>query len=174
MSEFNLRALIREVADTSTIADPDTLAKEVASRIGRNHVRAALEQALPSLVQAMLSRQRGSFIVPGDQMRVGPQGLDVAGAPTSNRSRKVQGIRSMWAAQLRERICVGPKSYKFFGDCDADDLNSAASVREDHARQNAANAARLREIADLLTKHGVDTVRELPDSILGAALSDAA
>lgn len=172
--EFNLRALIREVADTSTIADPDTLAKEVASRIGRNHVRAALEQALPSLVQAMLSRQRGSFVVPGDQMRVGPQGLDVAGAPTPNRSRKVQGIRSMWAAQLRERICVGPKTYKFFGDCTFEDLTTAAATREEHARQNAQSAFRLHSLADLVRRHGVKTVRELPDSILSDALSDAA
>ena len=34
MSDFDLRALIREVADASTVADPSVLVAEVSARIG--------------------------------------------------------------------------------------------------------------------------------------------
>lgn len=168
--EFNLRALIREVADSSTIAEPELLAREVSRRVGRNDVYAALDQALPTLVRAMLTRT--PLMLPGGQAGSENQSNIAAGVP--NRSRKVQGIRSMWAAQLRERICVGPKTYKFFGDCTFEDLTTAAATREEHARQNAQSAFRLHSLADLVRRHGVKTVRELPDSILNDALSDAA
>jgi hypothetical protein len=172
MSDFNLRALVHEVADNSTIADPELLAKEVASRIGKNHVRAALEQALPTLVRAMMTRT--PLISPGGHGPDDTHMRTAAGGSVPNRSRKVQEIRSAWAAQLRERICVGPKSYKFFGDCTFDDLTAAASVREAHAQQNAQAAFRLHTVADLLRRNGVAMVRELPDSILSDALGDAA
>jgi hypothetical protein len=161
---FDLRALVREVCSTSTIADPATIAKEVARRIGRNQQATALDQALPVVVQHVISRGR-SAVIP--QQRA---------APTSNRSRKVASIRETWRRMLRDRIAVGPavSDWKFLGDCNADDLAYAAAIREDHARRNAARAEQLRQLADLLAEHRVDTVAQLPEPVLSASLEEAA
>ena len=161
---FDLRALVREVCDTSTMTDPATLAKEVGRRIGRNQQAAALQQALPVVVQHIVSRHRGSFVP------------EQRSAATSNRSRKVASIRETWRRMLRDRIAVGPdiSDWKFLGDCTVDDLAYAAAIREDHARRNAARAQQLRDLAELLDQHGVSTVGDLPEPVLSASLQEAA
>jgi hypothetical protein len=163
---FDLRALIREVCDNSTMADPATLAKEVSRRIGRNQQREALDQALPLVVQHVVSRQRAGFV---PERRTS----DIA---TPSRSRKVAAIRETWRRMLRDRIAIGPAAsdWKFLGDCNADDLGYAAAIREDHARRNAARAEQLRNLAELLAEHGVATVAELPEPTLAASLDAAA
>lgn len=162
---FDLRALIREVCDTSAMTDPATIAKEVRRRIGRNQQGDALDQALPLVVQHVISR-RQPIAVP-EQRSV---------APTSNRSRKVMSIRENWRRMLRDRIAVGPDTsdWKFLGDCTADDLAYAAVIREEHARRNAARARQLRDLAGQLAEHGVTTVSELPEPVLSASLQEAA
>ncbi len=164
---FDLRALIREVCDNSTMADPATLAKEVSRRIGRNQQREALDQALPLVVQHVVSRQRGGFV---------PEQRGGGGNAAPSRSRKVAAIRETWRRMLRDRIAIGPavSDWKFLGDCNADDLAYAAAIREDHARRNAARAEQLRNLAELLTAHGVATVAELPEPALAASLEAAA
>lgn len=161
---FDLRALVREVCDTSTMTDPATLAKEVGRRIGRNEQRAALDQALPLVVQHVISR-RQPIAMPEQRS-----------AATPNRSRKVASIRETWRRMLRDRIAVGPDTsdWKFLGDCTAEDLAYAAAIREDHARRNAARAQQLRDLADLLAEHGASTVSELPEPVLSASLQEAA
>lgn len=169
MSEFNLHALIREVCDSSTIADPATLAKEVGQRIGRNQQRAALEQALPTLVQHAVSRARNSS--PGGQK---DRDGHIAGA-AGGRSRKVASIREHWQKMLRERVAVGMSGgdWKFLADCTAADLGVAAQIRDDHASRNAARATQFRNLAELLDTHGVDTVGDLPDTALADTLDAA-
>lgn len=178
--EFDLRSLVREVADTSMIADPATLAKEVARRVRNADLRVALEQALPTVVQHVLSR-RTPLIVPGGQVEVEAHMGNAAGASSSGasapiRSRKVSGIREMWRRALNERLNVGPEptAWKFLRDCDAADLAYAATLREQHARRNAERAAQLRKLAALLETHGVKTVGQLPDADLGDTLGAAA
>lgn len=168
--DFDLRALVRDVCATSMIADPTMLAKEVNRRIKRTQRDAALEQSLRIFVQHFVSLNRNSSGVQsgnGDQRRVD------AGGSTS---RKVAGIRDSWRRMLQDRISVGADSsdWKFLRDCTALDLDYAATLREDHARRNAARAKQLRELAELLTAHGVATVGQLPEGILAPALSEAA
>lgn len=162
MTDFDLRKLVRDVCENSTVADPAALAKEVNQQIKRTERDAALEAALPLFVQNILGqlRMRSHRPVP-----VIPQP-----------SRKVQGIRETWRRMLRDRINVGPdvSDWKFLADCTAEDLDYAASIREEHARRNAARAEQYRQLAELLEEHGVDTVGELPDGTLGSALGDAA
>lgn len=167
---FNLRALIRDVADSSTIADPATLADEVARRIGPKQRADALAQALPTVVQHVVSRDRAQ-VTPGGQRLA-----DAHRGPSARGSSKVAGIRETWRRMLRDRIAVGPArdDWKFLADCTATDLQFAAEIREEHARRNAARADQLRELADRLARAGVATVGQLPDSDLGAALGAAA
>lgn len=174
MPEFNLRALIHEVCDTSTITDPTTLAKEVARRIGRNQQREALEQALPVLVLNVISRSRGGATdTPGGQ---GADDLQLPTAAGGQSSRKVRGIRETWRRMLRDRVSVGPDrgDWKFLADCDADDLAYAEQIRRDHAAANVAAADRFAALRELLDEHGVATVGELPDDELGDTLGEAA
>lgn len=167
---FDLRALVREVCDASPVADPDAVVKEVSKRIGRNQQREALEQALPAVVQQVVSRSRGNvFDSSGGHICGDSQSRS---APGVRPSRKVAAIRAAWERHLQDWIAVGPKTWKFLGECNAFDLAFAAAVREDHARRNAARAAQYRRLAELLTEHGVDTVAQLPRVVVSETLRD--
>lgn len=170
--QFNLSALVREVCDTSTIADPETLAKEVWRRIARNERDEALGQALVTVLRVYISRSRGSLSVPDGQGERATHTRTAVGG--SNRSRMVTGIRDLSRRMLRERINVGPKQYKFLVDCTALDLRYSASVNDEHARSNVASAERKRAIADLIDESGVDTVGQLPPDALDTTLGVAA
>lgn len=170
---FDLRTLVREVCATSTIADPGMLAKEVSSRIRKADRDTALEQALRAFVHQIVSRDRHSTTSLTSQRNRDTQAETAGGGTTS---RKVAGIRDAWRRMLRDRIAVGaaPGEWKFLADCTAVDLDYAATIREENARQNTARAAQLRELAALLTEHGVNTVAQLPETVLGPALGAAA
>lgn len=157
MSELNLRAMVREVCDTSDYPDPAMIAKEVNRRLKKTERDAALELVLPVFVQNVIG-----------QMRMGH-----SHAPPKS-SRKVSSIREAWRRVLRDRINVGPEpgDWKFLGDCGADDLTYAAAIREEHARRNAARAEQYRRVAELLDEHGVPFVKDLPDHVLGPVLED--
>lgn len=177
---FDLRALVREVCDTSVLTDPPALAKEVARRIDEGDLREALEQVLPVFVQHVVSRRRGdSSDPPTGQMNTGTQPAGAGRGPTripAQRSRKVAGIREAWRKHLRDRIAVGPdrSDWKFLGDCTRDDLGYASAIRRRHAETNAAAADRLDGLAELLAEHGVERVADLPDPMLAGALDAAA
>lgn len=172
MTGFDLRALVRDVCDTSTSADPVVVMTEVRRRIAQADQGAALEQALLTFVRHMISQRR--VLTLGGHQGFETQRFD---APGGHPSWKVTGIRNAWRATLlRQRLSVGeaPTAWKFFGDCTGNDLTYAADVRDQLAVSNALQAQRLRDLAKLLAEHGVTTVKELPDDVLGSALGDAA
>lgn len=160
---FNLRALIREVCDSSTIADPRTLSLEVFKHIDPDDYPLGLQQALPNLVGAVVSQSRMQNDAP-----------NMAG-PRRPKSRKVAGYQQL-AVMLRDRLNVGPDvtDWKFLGDCTATDLTYAKQVRESIARANQTKALQYGYLASQLAEHGVDTVKDLPENLLTEALQDAA
>ncbi|RZT87557.1 hypothetical protein EV383_4482 [Pseudonocardia sediminis] len=168
--EFNLRALIREVAESSTTPDPVQLADEVARRIGPKQRAEALAQALPIVVRNVVSLTR-SPITPDGHTR-----SERHDRPAARGSSKVAGIRDTWRRMLRDRIAVGPdqSDWKFLGECTVSDLEYAATIREEHARQNAARAVQFRELAERMQRNGVGTVADLPAHDLDDALGRAA
>jgi len=167
MSDFDLRALIREVADASTVADPGVLVAEVSARIGARDRGAALEQCLRSVVIQTLSQMRMSSHSPGGHSRRDAQAPGAAGGSPSS---KVAEIREYWRGVLRETIRVGVGEWKFLGECTETDLDFAAGVREDHAARTLAQAERLRRLGKLLAEHSADTVGDLPDDVLRGGL----
>lgn len=167
VSEFDLRALVREVAAQSTTADPPSIAKQVLDRIDRRHSRVALEQALPTIVQHVISRGRSAVgAEPAAGQLLGDTQKITAGG---GRSAKVAGIRDWWRRQLDTQVAVGPErtDWKFLRDCTATDLDYAAGIREHLARSNALAAERMRKLAEDLRATGVETVADL--AVRGAA-----
>lgn len=151
---FDLRALVREVVKNATVADPAFIVKEVNAKIALPDRDTALEEALRPYVLTFLS-----------QMRMSNRAATRA---VSGRSGKVAGIREAWRRILRDVITVGPGDgdWKFLSDCTADDLDFAASLREEHARRNQAIADQYRHLAELLPEHDVPTVGALPEDVL--------
>ena len=169
---IDLRALIREVCETSTMADPTSIAREVEKRIDAGELGEALAQALPAVVHNVVSRMRGP--IPSDSP--GGHGSRDAHSPTAaGRSSKVAGIRDAWARMLRNRVSVGPApdAWKFLANCNADDLAYAAQLRRSHAAANTIAAERFERLGEALTAHGVGTVGELPPGALGDDLRAA-
>lgn len=169
MTDFDLRLLVREVCETVDSADPRQLVKEVSGRIAHEDRDTALEQALHVVLLQAVARDR-HHISPGAQ---GQSGAPAPSAAGGSPSRKVASIRDAWRQMLRDRISVGPdpSEWKFLADCTAVDLDYAASIREEHARRTAARAAQYRQLAELVTQHGVSTVGQLPSSVLGEHLN---
>ena len=167
MSDFDLRALIREVADASAVADPGVLVAEVSARIGSRDRAAALDQCLRSVVIQTLSQMRMSSNSPGGHPARDTHATAAAGGSPSS---KVAGIREYWRGVLRERISVGDGEWKFLAECTETDLDFAAGLREDHAARTLAQAERLRRLGKLLVEHGADTVGDLPDDVLRGGL----
>ncbi len=162
---FSLRQLVREVAETTNLADPGEIADEVAGRVPDEHLRAAFTEMLRGFVRGVLGDERTFPRLP--QPRETPE---VPIRPVA-RSRKVAGIRAAWAKVLAERVHVGPDAsdWKLFGDCTTDDLDFMAQEREQIAEANHVKAEQYRKVRKLLVEHSVDTVRDLPEKVLNDA-----
>ena len=162
-SDFDLRALIREVADASTVADPGVLVAEVSTRIAPKDRAAALDQCLRSMVVMMLSQMRMSSNYPGDRDGGDSHYRPAAGGSPSHKGAR---IREHWRKALRSCLPVGDGEWKFLAECNETDLDYAATLREDHAAQTLAQAERLRRLRKLLAEHSADVVGDLPDDVL--------
>ncbi len=158
-ADFNLRALVREVARTSLVADPGLVAADVLARIADEDRAAALDQALRDVVREVFRDER-------NWTRVGPPQVGV--------SAKVQGIRDHWQRALRDRINVAEGEWKFLGECTQDDLAFAAEQRREQASRLRAKAAQYDVLRNLLDEHGVKQVRDLPADVLVTSLGRAA
>lgn len=159
--EFNLRALVRDVLESSTLADPTDVANEVMRRIPKSSQRAALVQALRAFVRQVISEQRMSIRITDGQPT-----LPVVG------SAKVAARRE-WAQALRLRV-AGLDGWKSLADCTYADLLHAAKERREQARRNSAKARQYELLASLLTEHSADRVRDLPQDVLRNAFEAAA
>jgi hypothetical protein len=173
---FNLRSLIREVLDESVLADPGGVAKEVSKRVPDDHLRDAFEEMLRTYVTNTITGGRTLFPKPVNGAFHEVPVPQVGGKSRAvGRSKKVEGIREAWREVLRQRINIGPapEDWKFLGDCDTEDLAFAETARRELAARNLANADQLKGLRDLLAEHGVEHVRDLPDSVLAAYLGGA-
>ena len=167
---FDLNRLIKDVCDNSSLTDADALTKEVLARIAEVDGRVALEQAMPVVVRRFLSRDHRPLAFPrtpsGDHGVGDTQCTTAAGGPTPFHSRKVHSIRTQWRNQLKARVNVGYKEWKFFGDCVRPEVDFLVAHRRELAASNIAAADYLETISQLMVKHGVEFVRELPEDVV--------
>jgi hypothetical protein len=162
LNEFDLRRLVREVMDSSTLADPHAIADEVYQRIPKSMIAVALQVTLKAFVRQVVSESRH---------RMSPSRVPVPNATVggSGFSAKRAGIAEWWQRALRDRVEVGgsgKREWKMLGECTADDLERAAAFREQQAERNKSVARMYRAWARTLNERGVQQMRELPPEVL--------
>lgn len=175
MADFSLRALVRQVANRSTIRNPDDLAEEIVRQIPPDFLLKALADAIKPMVREVIAEDRphGVFTSsPGRQQKHGAIG-STGPAPGS---AKVDAIRDGWQRSLRARYSTGPgaEDFKFLGECTYDDLQYIAGQLDQQAERYASKARGLRTLARALTEHKAATVRDLPAETLMTSLGAAA
>jgi len=175
-TSFVLSRLVHAVSAESQLADPGLIVDEVMQRIRPGERQEALRQALVLVVPMIVTRTRSPlppFVHPSPadhQETPAPRPQPAPPRP----SWKVTGIREAWQRALQNRIKVGTgeNDWKFLSQCTSADLTHAASIREELARRNADRASQYRQLADLVTSYGVDTVGQLPDAVLSQTLTE--
>lgn len=166
MSDFNLRAAVRDVVDSTDLADPRDVAAKVAASVPSRELRRVLTEALATFVRVEFGRGR---------MTSGrPVPLEQPGAPAA-RSAKVAAFRvhaEQWRKKLRDRIHVGGSEWLLLADCSFENLALAAEERRQLAMANGVAAERYERYAKAVEAAGVERFGDLPESTLRELLSD--
>jgi hypothetical protein len=183
---FDLRQLIHETAADQDEWDLDVLTKMVHDNTPHDQLIEAYRQALkhavrielaqaprPSQTTAVTQRsctRPGSTSTGADQIQGNTQ-VGFAGAGGTNlRNSRVALLRR---SGFRERVHVGERTWLHIEECTASDLRYAADECNRMAKANAAAQRRYKKLADLLVKHSVERVRDLPVDTLRAVFKDA-
>jgi hypothetical protein len=165
MSDFNLRAAVRDVIDSTDLADPRDVAAKVAESIPSRDLRRALTEALATFVRVEFGRGR---------MTSGRPAADET-EHASARSAKVAAFRKhaeQWRKKLRDRVHVGGSHWLLLADCSYENLTLAAEERRQLAAANAVAAERYERYAKAVEAAGVERFGDLPESTLRDLLSD--
>lgn len=158
MTDFEtIRKTVRAVIDETDLTTPEEIAAKVAESVPARQLRAVLAEVLQEYVRSELGRQeRRSSLAMGH-------------VPSAKRA----AIVTYAQAWLRQRVVVAGE-WKTTGDCTREDCIALADERQRHAEQNAAAAALWRARADLLRRHRVERLGELPVDALADVQGDAA
>lgn len=163
MSDFNLRAAVRDVIDSTDLADPRDVAAKVAKDIPSKELRRALAEALVTFVRVEFGHIRMA------SSRQLPE------QPASARSAKVAAFRvhaEQWRRKLRDRIHVGGSEWLLLADCSFENLTLAAEERRQMAVSNAAAADRYERYAKAVEAAGVERFGDLDEDTLRDLLAD--
>jgi hypothetical protein len=148
MTDFSLRALVRNVLDETDLTSPDEIAEKVAASIPKEQLRAVLALTLRDFVRIEMTRSRSAG--QNDEKQPRP----------ANRSAKVSAIRDAAPKWMRERVYVGT-TWKLLAECTYDNLMFLVADRSALAAQNQAAAERYQKIADAVKRARVACVADL-------------
>jgi hypothetical protein len=160
MTTLNLRALIRDIADNSSLRGPREIAAKVAESIPNRQVRAALAEALVAYVREELTRARAT---------TAPV---LTGNVNSARSSKVAAIRG-WRRTLVGQFHVGAGVWQRLADCSYEQVVFLAAERREMAERNAAAADMFDHLGATMRKRHAKVVADLPEPVLAELLSVA-
>ena len=160
--------VFQTIRDLVAGAEPDELTVMRLSDAALARVddpRAALSEAMPLLVRAVLKERATGPVNP-------PQSTSVLPV----RSHKVASVRDAWRRRLEETYSLGHdgSSWKRLGDMTPDDLDWLAGASERLANAHHARAKGWRDLAALIQAEGVACVRDLPEDVLAESLEAAA
>jgi hypothetical protein len=159
MTDFNLRATIREVVESSGLTDPGDIAAKVAENVPQKLLRTVLADALRDVVRIELHSYT-SWRRPEPEPNHGR-------SPSGSRSAKVAAYR-VWARILRKPVAVEGNEWKAFGECGPEDLSFLAQDRRQNAAESLAAAERFEKYAAALEEAGAETVADLPDAVIAS------
>lgn len=164
----SLRQLIRDVFTQTGAVEYQELAEAVLGELDPGQYADALRVALPAYCRAVIGGQRRAAVPPLDGSP--PPELPVR-QPVS---RKVAAIREWHRSRLDQAQYETAAGQKLLGDLTYEDLRFVAEKIRVKARQHFARASSLDRLAEALSKHGVATVRDLPDAALRGLVEEAA
>lgn len=149
--EIDLKAVIRQVLESSASRSIHKLIKEVVERIRDEDMHDALAQALHQVILSEMSLLRNRPIETPRPSGVG--------------NRRIRLGQSL-AMKLDSRVPMGDGSTKLLRELTCDDLNFAAARREAQASALLDRAEEFRRLATALAENSVTTVGELPEGVL--------
>lgn len=154
----DLRERIARLSEES--ADPATVTKAILADLDDSSAHTIAQVTLHAYVREHMVNR---FELPKSAEPVlyeTPSGM----APSSY----VAGLRTWVEIELGRSVCVDVKArrYKRLADCTAPDLMSAATSRMDTARRLQQRANRFAKLAVALEDTGVETVKELHETLL--------
>lgn len=150
MSDYDIRAAVREVIEETDLTSPEEIAGKVAESVPARQLRPVLADVLRDFVRLELGRERRHNVtVPA-------------------RSAKRDAIVEYGQRWLRDRVSVAGE-WQMVGDCTRDDCLTIAAERRENARRNESAAQVWEARAALLTKHRARRLADLPATALGEA-----
>lgn len=152
---FDVRSAVRAVIRETDLTSPDEIAAKVAESVPAGELRAVLAIALRDLVRIEFGRSR---------MESGASPIHLPTPPA--RSAKVRAIREAAPKWLRDRVCIGGSTHIMVRDCTYENLRyieAQALIRVDRER---ATARRWGTLAELVQRHGVERVADLPAALI--------
>lgn len=164
---FDVRAAVETILDDGE-TDLDKMCQLLVDQIADAELREVLLVTVRPFVREAIGRRRmgNPILHPGKAVPTVP----VIPAPRrpEQPSAKVAAIRNQWERALADLVYVGSNTYKALGDCGYLDLTFAANARQAMATATLAMAEQYRRLASALVSHGVHSVRELPEDIIGS------
>lgn len=153
MTDFDLRATVRAVLDDTDLTSPDEVTDKVIGSIPAEAVEDVLWMLLRDWIHIEFSRLR----------RKAPEPIQ---SGRSNGSAKVRAIRDAAPGWLRDRVWIGDGAYALVSDCTYENLQFLRADREQSAARHLASADAFGRLADLVKKHKVGRVGDLPKRVL--------
>lgn len=164
--DFDVRAAVRAVMAETDLAEPSDIAAKVAESIPAKQLRAVVAVVLRDYVRIQLheGRRATDFAALAD---VSPAGVK------PNASAKVRAIRDAAPRWLRDRVFIGV-GWTLLGECTYENLRYLESERRDNAAASTAAAEYYARLAELVRRHNVACVADLPLHVLAESDRQAA
>lgn len=153
--KFSLREHVRTFLAESNEADPVKVAALIAEDLTDAERVLALKATLPEYVRQTATSLAAVSRKPARQSMTTPQ-----------------RVKAWYSQILASRLFTG-EEWKFLADCTADDLQGAAAERYKAAALTHAEGDRLVKLANLLEETGRETVRDVSEAELRAALGES-
>ncbi|MGD9749691.1 MAG: hypothetical protein AB7W59_01730 [Acidimicrobiia bacterium] len=167
------------MCDEADVINVEKVATEVQHRVPAADRDDALAQALTYMVRHVVARGRVSTEIRAENATayetVQHAPAESPAAPKVGRSWKRDGIREYWRRALTERYSIDRNGNLLpLGKLSREQVQFNIVAREEQARRSSAKALQLRGLLDLMVRHDVDQVADLPEQVLASILVRAA
>lgn len=154
---------VRNLIEATIATHPTASAEEVAQLVANNTPLDAIRQHYRDLlvyrVRQIAAEQRRVQTPPRPKPQPTPPASQTKAPPLSP---KLAERRTWWQQQLATEIVVGYREHKVLADCTIEDLRRAEKECDAAIGRQEERMGTYRHLVDLMTKHGVGRVRQLP------------